>query len=403
MIAPPPGLLREAVRQAVILHPIPKGGGMNRPEGELRTSVHALLARIREVREGGIPGLAASLSGRELRLLVVEIAWIEDELLIDRVCRVLALRPRPSLAAAAWGLLGIHCDRPGVIELLKDADRTNEQLGLPDLPHPLVNAAYIARSLAESYLASSQDWESFSRALRALSPRTDPANWHEIALGQRILEEVSRRAPAEVVGREPRSVLALWLGCLPQESVCALGFAYLETLSPDRTRDDDPVLEAILRRLGRPDENRNAWVSASEGAERNFCFWINCIWLREAFDDVGEHERFRFWRKFAADFTPDKRSTAIVKIFHFHGFTVVEFLEVGNAAYTYTRENFDRILRLAGRRWKERPSDLKDRAKLLHDGQGELRILHNSGWEVPWQRRITNLITEHRRPRQARA
>lgn len=386
-----PRVLQDVVARVAIQHP----NMIDAPTPEVTVWVEGFLQGLDRKSDEELESVALELRGAQLGVLAAELPRISDPDIFDAACRVLLCRPRRSLIDRLWRLLATYCDRPALLALLEQlrgvkppSESASEFLAI--LPDRLVNADNVARHLAERYFAGSDAWDDFTSRLERFGPRMSPGEWRESELGRRIVAFIVNIDAAELIRREGSSGIGLWLSSIRAEDVFReFAFGFLDQLEKEDLERFDPALQQIHRRLRTPYIDTATWSAASEQARNTFCLWFNRNWLKASFRDSGQSDRYEFWLQFVEQMEPDRRSTEMVKIFHFPGFTVVEFLEVGYAAYFYAREVFEGIDRL--HRWRRNPRLLQDEKKLL---PGVPRLLHQGFWHVPWGRRVKDLLKQ---------
>jgi hypothetical protein len=174
---------------------------------------------------------------------------------------------------------------------------------------------------------------------------------------------------------------------------------------------DDVILSAFLRWFDVPPpgatQNRH-WAKVHDGPRQEFRSWALGQKAAEYFerfnDELGRGE---FWRPFVEQHgvevdprCPVEGTRQYQAIgLEFPNFGVVEFREVGNAAYLYTLQEYRRIMSRPGTRvehYKER-----DRTYPLPETDGRLK--HTDGWQDFWEPRITALMATDWRVRRPRA
>ena len=95
----------------------------------------------------------------------------------------------------------------------------------------------------------------------------------------------------------------------------------------------------IYRSLGHPDDSFSRVHGLDPENLERFRRWLNFRIMSEVFEAAGYSDRFQFWKQFADDLhkvrciTVKDYNVALV----FRDIAVVEFAQVGNAAYVYPR------------------------------------------------------------------
>jgi hypothetical protein len=156
----------------------------------------------------------------------------------------------------------------------------------------------------------------------------------------------------------------------------------------------DELVHEIVKRLGDPRLAPDRWVGFSPAVIQSVIRWINTRKLAEFFlVAAGDRRRFEFWKQFVDELGPNSegRVQAGQGFFEFPGFGVIEFMEVGNAAYIYPLDAFERF-----RREGVVPNSfLKDRSLSID------RIIHSPPdyWPTRWTPVIRGLIDRGKRGR----
>lgn len=169
---------------------------------------------------------------------------------------------------------------------------------------------------------------------------------------------------------------------------------YLQMFSPDELEDYDVVLNHALRCLHRPDEpeGRQLWEGISEESRRKFTKWLSWCKVVDFFDRLGrDSQRLEFWRMFK-EYLEDAQvrnagnTKAIFLVFQ--RIAVIEFLDIGNAAYIYPRAVYERDYEAYG--LGRRP--IGDQSLLKNQGTSILRIIHAGSWQNRYYGRVGRLI-----------
>ncbi|NMB11669.1 MAG: hypothetical protein GX977_05220 [Firmicutes bacterium] len=169
---------------------------------------------------------------------------------------------------------------------------------------------------------------------------------------------------------------------------------YLQMFSSGELEEHDVVLNHALRCLHRPDEpeGRQLWEGISEESRRKFTKWLGWCKVVNFFDRLGrDSQRLEFWRMFK-EYLEDAQvrnagnTKAIFLVFQ--RIAVIEFLDIGNAAYIYPRAIYERDYEsyALGRRPIGAQSLLKDQETSM------LRIIHGGSWQNRYYGRVARLI-----------
>lgn len=114
---------------------------------------------------------------------------------------------------------------------------------------------------------------------------------------------------------------------------------YLDAFDFNDFQDD--ILRQVIDRLLDPRKNPSRWKGISELAVQNVKKWLYKIELFEFLD----YDRFEYWKKYLRRMTDLKVvQEPPVAAMYFGDFVVLEFAEIGNAAYFYETEGFKKHL-----------------------------------------------------------
>ena len=255
--------------------------------------------------------------------------------------------------ASCGGQLGRYCDEEPVVRLLEGLREDPRWAGLrpetlPDLPAPLGTGIRVGEYLANRYESLQSGWLKTVERWRALSPRTEPARWEDLPLGRHCLLALLTRPASGMFRLESPSDLVRWAEAVLKHPDTFRAFAksYLETIDIDLWAA--AVVDAILDRLGDPRLQPERWEGFSDRIIRAIIRRINLGKLDEFFaKGAGDQARFEFWKQFVDHMGP--RSEGRIHdgqgFFEFPGFGVIEFMQVGNAAYFYRHDLYYRFLR----------------------------------------------------------
>ncbi len=314
--------------------------------------------------------------------------------LFRKVLGCLRTRPDEGVSRQLWGLLGRYCDRSEVISALEElrVDEVWSNLmppDLPELPSPLVDGRRIAVALSRDYVDRAEGWLGICPTWRSLSPASSPEEWEGLALGRHSLRYLITNVPLTFERESPESIIR-WVDELlsTHEEIRQFSHNYLIAVSIPRWSDE--IVDFIVAVLGDPRLQPDEWRGLPQNVIDAVVLRINTSKLETFFlEAAGDRERFEFWKNFVADMGPrsEGRVAAGQGFFEFPGFGVVEFMEVGNAAYIYRTADYERML-----------SRKSISNYMLKDPDACItRILHYSGWPWRWEPQIRQLIARGRR------
>jgi hypothetical protein len=176
----------------------------------------------------------------------------------------------------------------------------------------------------------------------------------------------------------------------PTEVQSAFAHRYLVELKA-RPHWSDLVCRWIRRQFGVPASGESQtpfWRRMPAPVRDEFRRWAQEQTLSEFFRTHGDTAgRFQFWRRFSSQWHDvyaalDNR----VMVMDFNEFGVIEFAQVGNAAYVYDAQSFSYILSCNPRSIAE----FKNKS-LVHE-----RILHFEGWQYRADAVLLSLLKRRR-------
>jgi hypothetical protein len=126
------------------------------------------------------------------------------------------------------------------------------------------------------------------------------------------------------------------------------------------------ILKQAVDKLGDPRKQVVSWEGFSNDEIDKVKRWLMHNELKKFFAEDTEYQRFKYWGRYVKvmkDAKPIKSPP--IAIMDFGYFVVVEFAQTNNAAYFYTKENYERYIapRIHKRRLKE--DDLKEKGIMI--------------------------------------
>ena len=181
---------------------------------------------------------------------------------------------------------------------------------------------------------------------------------------------------------------------------------YLLTLENDEF--DQSIMYKIKDRLGDPREDfSTAWNEINNKARDKASSWLNYKRLKEFFDSIETDQeeaqkRFNYWEKHYNDmkkveFVEDKLQLFMI----FNEFVVIEFGDLGNAAYFYEKNYFDQNLakhmsksNAVSNTLLKKTSEARDTNKKYVE-----KLDHRMGDRGYWQKRADKMVDKFKRGR----
>lgn len=339
--------------------------------------------------EASLKALALSLSPTELWGSLELLGKDSEGKIRQRCAAILLIRSRIDLMKPAWSLL---IQNPG-----PDLEGFVRASGLRHGWGPIDGSSYMKERLA-NWFSVPQLTQGLLKDMSALRA-SDPDEWLGLVgiqpksgLGvltwRRLLSEASK----ELLGSISHASLVERARSMASEVQAAFASNYLNQLA---TRDSwqDVGLRFIRDKFGAPASGQAQtafWRPIPQAIRDEFRLWVQEQALFDFFrKHDGTSERFEFWKRYSRQWKDvfqvlDGRAMAM----DFGHAGVIEFAEVGNAAYVYEGVDFRRIVRSVG----NAPAHYKDQRLALH------RVLHFEGWQYKAQYDMDRIILQSARP-----
>lgn len=366
-----PSRLQGVRARIVQVHPHTRDRLRAAPESRLAE----LRRRIEEARDDGdaLRRLAHELTAAELRGLAGRMGpWAE---LREPIATILEERPLSSVFAHLWSTWQRY---PRVPELRRLLDTMADNRGWESVAEGYDEAAatWVAADVPAVSIQQWLDGQGLTYSdmahLAGFPLRLDAP------LATSVREAVMTHGSAAQLRAEGADNLREWFPELSPEERKGFGWNYLTTV--DIQQWQPAMLMLIRQKYGLPKEGRDAfWKKVPEERRGAFHRWF----IKKNLEDVlGEDsERTDYWFGRADDFVKAESGTAggtrFVVMYFEDGFTVIEFLDVGNAAYFYPADMIDRILDVKARK----PGDLKEPMRIRFGPRPDNRLLHHSNWK----------------------
>ena len=351
--------------------------------------VSSLKARIEEAASAqdaprALVTLARSLNRRELLAAVRSIGlWTE---LRGPVAAIARERPKRAYVAVLWRVWQAYPGSGTVVGLLAEiGDRYGMQEAVGDGYSRDAAGWFRERTPVDSIVR----WTaSIGIGWQELGNLPESPFIRDAPLVDRVFHRTLQIGSAEQLHRLTNAdILTGWramAGANHQEA-CA---NFLKRIGPALWTGRAPALEEVRANYGLPGvegSHRTFWGRLSEERCRDFREYFITRELDHAFE--GDSDRHQFWMAQRRDILDVCHGTAGItewSLIDFPGFSVVEFFELGNAAYLYPSEE-PMLKRIKLRKQASHPSELK---KIMHypvPSHAELhrdnRIIHSAGWQ----------------------
>lgn len=360
------------------------------------SQISALRARIEEAASApdagaALRGLARRLLPRELLAAVRSIGlWTE---LRGSVAVIARTRPKRGYVRALWGVWQAYPGSDTIMELLAEMGRRFGMEG----------------AVGDRYNRDAAAWFEESAPVDSIVRWTADIGigWGELATipespftgDAPLVDHVFRRtlqigSAEQLHGLTSADILAGWraMAGASHTDACA---NFLGQIGPGRWAGRTPVLKEIRATYGLPGterSHRTFWSRLSEERRLDFREFFITKELDHAFK--GDSDRHRFWmaqRREILDVCHGTAGSTEWSLIDFQGFSVVEFFELGNAAYLYPAEE-PMLKRIRSRKRAAHPAELK---KIMHHliprraaWRNDNRIIHHRGWQYSARRTL---------------
>lgn len=396
-----PEKLRAATQRAAELHAVPADASFPASPDV----VAALRERLRATPLEQIDELAGRLRRVELHAVADLLAGREDESIVEKAVRLGLLSRLTTLRQRCWRLAvdtgparGLHA----ILRGFADEGSLSSALELAGDDFERVQGWIEAPSIQEGLLLDRRARPAGDCAhWRSLLPQTPAPITPETPLWSAFQVAFLTQAPAELLvseGAAPLLSMASECGAATQEEFAR---HYLIELRPSR-RWNETVFNWIANRFGGLDYRNpvDFWrrtEQLSEGILRELAAWRALQTLQSFFNSIRDpHGRFAFWKDRFGDQIVGAGTVAGGQAAYLHlpPLVVVEFANVGNAAYVYRDEH----LTWVESRRSPIENSYKDRARLarLPGSKTEARIIHSDGWQRTAADLLNRLITAGR-------
>jgi hypothetical protein len=335
-------------------------------------------------------------------LACIEIVAIDREgNTAEKAAKIAAFRPRDSMVVKCWFKLISFYPVPLLEQLLKDL------VGIRGFSS-LENHKRISNHVPRWFLASKlshgifRDYQSTSDSDTLDRFLTKNFLTAEDALFNVVWFTLLTGGKKNDLKRQyPMRILAEMKNCQRSSDLMMVGQHYLNTLNGLTDWYDD-VLEYIRIKFGKPnsalDEKKfehRFWHPVKESAKEQFRRWL----IIEEIESFFEGERAEFWRSYVNSAKVQDVNKILAGegfMLNFGHFGVIEFKNVGHAAYIYPIDVFNKFWKSANF-WIASPSFFKEGTKTVRSNKfptWDGRIIHYTGWQSTAKERIDILMDD---------
>lgn len=380
-----PTRLPAAVKKVICNHPR-EGESPPRPP---ETQFLPVLEKVRAA--GGDKEALQSLAQEvtSMETMVLAHALRDRNGLEECIFEILSHRPRRSIVPVLWANIEGAPGRPHSLRLLRQI-WVEEALQI--WPHDKWKEPFSYWINSAAPLQSMADWaDEHGLPLAQLPNREHSPFQADTPLLAKLVEHILRSGSGEAILREPKRALKSAWNRLPPSSRIEGGQNYLSALRPESWQSW--LTDEIEDSFGIPgaEDSRDAfWEPVPERIRKAFRARQLGQTLEKVFQD---HARLNYWKSRWLDSMRDIKQGMAGRtpyaILDFGRFGVIEFMETGNAAYFYYREDL-KELKEKSARWagalksKKFYSIDRVRGRTRQDN----RLLHSRGWQRKADRRM---------------
>lgn len=320
---------------------------------------------------------------------------LQDKQVGAKALNVLIHRPRTDIFIPAWGLLVRDYPSDPLQHLVKTyADELGAEClsnagAAPSYVSDWLRAPTVSAGVLDLYrrISGQRAYDVYLQNSKIKeSDGLFRSAWHEL---------LTKGTAKDLLVQEGKRIQREWLKpTTGAGAIVEYGRHYLNTLKEFKNWYE-PLLEVIAARYGCPARDKGHedpfWKDVSQEARDAYLQWYISRQILEFF----EGERAEFWRYFVdAHYVRGVTDTLEGKGFllDFGSFGVVEFKDIGNAAYIYPKAVFDVLWSRA--KTYAYPSELKDRSRTVKSVGQQGRIIHGprGAWQEQAQNEIERLL-----------
>lgn len=372
-----------------------QGTARRTPSGDLIAEVRQ---RLKECPYKDIKSLAFSFDGSMLTACLEILVHGKEQDLAKKAASVLLLRPRELTCSIGWSKLIKNYPDDLLESLIKSLSEiigfgwTKEVKEHSELIPSWFLSQRVSEGIFKSYQRS-RAWLNYDEYLQSncLYPEYNiyVESWRSL-LSQGNSLSLLKESPIRILVEYEK----------PENGHHQQAFCrnYLNNLYRDN-KWDERIFKYIKRKFGVPQLRDQSslietpfWAEVKPDAIEAFRKWA----LMESIQDFFEGERAEFWKTYVA-ISRIKNAKSILEnagfMLDFGAFGVVEFKNIGNAAYIYPEEVFQSY-------WKRADAVLgvalfKDRKQTIRHWRypgWDGRIIHRGDWKIEAMNRINTLI-----------
>ena len=374
----------------------------NRGEAVTRigdTLIDKVRKQLEETSFGHLEGLAYRFGIREI-LACVEVAAHERvEETARKAGEILVFRPKKKALYRLWFKLKSLYPKHLLEKTIREMISRKGFQGLDEMPEvsPFVATWLISKSLDEGVLRDHQ----MRSSEKPLDPYLEENHISpDDGLNRAVWCTLLKKGSAKIISREKtKRIMEVFEDPRNAAESQKFGQHYLNVLER-RANWKTPILEWIEKKFGVPTLDREHakietpfWRQVDAVPKKDFALWV----MERRIEKFFEGERADFWKKFL-------RAGKVVRVqeilygdgfmIDFDRFGVIEFKQVGNAAYIYPKSVFNDYWHGAQKHsqpwsFKDKYSTIRSAAFPSWDG----RIIHKQNWQFYTTQFIQQLLS----------
>ncbi|MDY0375318.1 MAG: hypothetical protein RBQ72_06260 [Desulfobacterium sp.] len=386
--------LEEALSEIRKMHPY-RGETISRIGNTLIDEVRK---QLEETSFDNLKDLAYRFSIREILACVEIIVRDRIEKTTQKAAEIMILRPRKKVLYRLWFKLVSLYPNKLLEKTIKEIISKKGFQGLNEMPDvsPSVTTWLISKNLDEGVFRDYQmrsDQKTLDIYLE--ENHISPDDGLHRAVWRLLLKNGSAKC---ISIEKTERIMEVFEDPMNAAELQDFGKHYLNVLER-KANWKTPILEWIENRFDVPTLDRENtsletpfWRKVDPGAKEEFARWV----MEKRIEKFFEGERADFWKKFLREGKVIRVREILQEdgfMIDFNKFGVIEFKQVGNAAYIYPKTEFSNFWNRAQQ--YSHPGAFKNKHKTIRissfpswDG----RIIHNRYWEEDTVQKIQQLL-----------
>lgn len=369
------------------MHPY-RGNAVSRIKNTL---IEEVSKQLEETSFDNLEKLAYRFGIREILACVDIVARERVKKTAEKAARILVFRPRKKALFRVWFKLVPLYPNHLLEKTMREMIPKKGFQGLNEMPKvsPFVVTWFISGKLDEGVL---RDYEKRS-GQKSLDPYLQKNHIKsDDGLRRAVWRRLLKNGSAKSISREKlKRLMETFEDPVNAADSQKFGQHYLNVLQK-RANWATPILELIEKRFGVSTVETPFWRKVNAGAKKEFAIWV----MEKRIERFFEGARADFWKRFL-------RAGQVVRVreilqedgfmIDFGKFGVIEFKQVGNAAYIYPQPVFSRFWSQAQK--YSHPGAFKDKHNTVRSVSFPSwggRIIHNRNWQEDTAQKIQQLL-----------